>query len=73
MAVAVDKWDYTHKYAGFFGAVTAISRAHFESINGFSNQFWGWGGEDDDMYMRIKHAKMNVTKCSKDIDRQASF
>ena len=59
----------THKFPNFFGAVTAISRAHFELLNGFSNQFWGWGGEDDDMEERIKHAKLNVTKCSKDIDR----
>ena len=69
MAVAVDRWNYTHKFPNFFGAVTAISRAHFELLNGFSNQFWGWGGEDDDMYERIKHAKLNVTRCSKDIDR----
>ena len=69
MAVAVDKWNYTHKYASFFGAVTAISRTQFELLNGFSNQFWGWGGEDDDMYERIKYAQLKVTRCSKDIDR----
>ena len=69
MAVAVDKWNYTHLYEGFFGAVTAISSAQFKLLNGYSNQFWGWGGEDDDMYKRIKHAKLNITKCSKDIDR----
>ena len=22
-------------------------------VNGFSNRFWGWGGEDDDMANRI--------------------
>ena len=22
-------------------------------VNGYSNQFWGWGGEDDNLYTRI--------------------
>ena len=30
----------------------ALSKGQFEHVNGFSNQFYGWGGEDDDMYRR---------------------
>ena len=29
-------------------------------VNGLSNQFWGWGREDDELYMRIKEAGMKV-------------
>ena len=34
----------------------------FRNLNGFSNQFWGWGGEDDDMYLRIKKLRMAVER-----------
>jgi len=31
-----------------------MTREQIEKVNGFSNQFWGWGGEDDDMSWRIR-------------------
>ena len=37
-----------------FGGVSQIPPSVFEKLNGYSNQFWGWGGEDDQMYWRIK-------------------
>jgi len=39
-------------YDNIFGGVTAFKQQHFETVNGFSNEFYGWGGEDDDMYNR---------------------
>lgn len=37
----------------YFGGVVAFNQEDFEKINGFPNTFWGWGGEDDEMYSRI--------------------
>ena len=29
-------------------------------VNGLSNLFWGWGREDDELYVRMKEAGMKV-------------
>ena len=49
-------------YDGLFGGVSAMSRDHFIKVNGFSNLFWGWGGEDDDMANRIKYRKLIISR-----------
>ena len=47
-------------YERFFGAVTAFNRADFERINGFSNDYWGWGFEDTDLRIRCSRAELEV-------------
>ena len=39
-------------YDAIFGGVTALRKEHFKMVNGYSNIFFGWGGEDDDMSSR---------------------
>lgn len=39
-------------YNEFFGGVSGLTVEQFQKINGFPNAFWGWGGEDDDLWNR---------------------
>jgi hypothetical protein len=36
----------------YFGGVSALSPLHYLKMNGFPNNYWGWGGEDDDIGVR---------------------
>lgn len=38
----------------YFGGVTLFPSELFEHINGYSNLYWGWGFEDDDLLYRCK-------------------
>jgi hypothetical protein len=47
-------WDRYASNPNYIGGIVAFSRRQFELINGFPNNFWGWGGEDDEMMKRLK-------------------
>ena len=40
----------------FLGGVTAFAPADFEACNGFPNDYWGWGLEDDQLRLRAAQA-----------------
>ncbi|KAH6933724.1 hypothetical protein HPB50_017690 [Hyalomma asiaticum] len=40
-------------YRVIFGGVCAMTKEQFSLVNGFSNEYWGWGGEDDEMYKSL--------------------
>ncbi|CAG2214814.1 Beta-1,4-galactosyltransferase 4,Beta-1,4-N-acetylgalactosaminyltransferase bre-4,Beta-1,4-galactosyltransferase 2,Beta-1,4-galactosyltransferase 5,Beta-1,4-galactosyltransferase 1,Beta-1,4-galactosyltransferase 3,Beta-1,4-galactosyltransferase 6 [Mytilus edulis] len=62
MSVKVEQFGYRLPYEKIAGGIVTFSRQQFEEINGFSNQFFGWGGEDDDLYRRIKFNKYELIR-----------
>ena len=46
-----------------------MRKEQFAKVNGFSNSFWGWGGEDDDMSNRIRHANYHISRYPINISR----
>ncbi|XP_071455371.1 beta-1,4-N-acetylgalactosaminyltransferase bre-4-like [Hetaerina americana] len=62
MSVAVDELNYRLPYKVLVGGVFSIRTEHFFRVNGYSNLYWGWGGEDDDMGYRVQQAGLVITR-----------
>jgi glycosyltransferase involved in cell wall biosynthesis len=43
-----------HAAYGGYGFSLGVSRADFEEVNGFDTRFVGWGGEDEDLAVRLR-------------------
>ena len=42
---------------------------YYGQVNGFSNKYWGWGGEDDDMSSRLRGSNLPITRYPESIAR----
>ncbi|XP_049776475.1 beta-1,4-galactosyltransferase 7-like [Schistocerca cancellata] len=49
-------------YSTFAGGILLIKREDFQKVNGMSNKYWGWGLEDDEFYIRLKEAKLQISR-----------
>ena len=46
----------------FLGGVLSVNEKDFEKANGYPNNFWGWGGEDNALNYRLRKNKINIEK-----------
>jgi len=42
-----------HNLEHFFGGALIVPNADFRAVNGYSNDYWGWGYEDEDIKARF--------------------
>uniref|UniRef100_A0A5K4FBZ5 Beta-1,4-galactosyltransferase n=1 Tax=Schistosoma mansoni TaxID=6183 RepID=A0A5K4FBZ5_SCHMA len=69
LSVGVSTWNYILPYKSLIGGVLKISSAQFIQVNGYSNSYWGWGGEDDDLERRLKASNIVYKHIEKSIGR----
>ena len=50
----LEHFNWGVPYGASAGGVVSMSPKHWRQINGYSNEYKGWGGEDDDLYHRLK-------------------
>jgi hypothetical protein len=52
IATQLSKYDYGMNYDQYFGGVILFTKEQVEKTNGYSNEYWDWGQEDDDLFWR---------------------
>lgn len=52
IATQISQMDYQLKYHEYFGGAVLFTKEHLEATNGYSNDYWDWGMEDDDLFWR---------------------
>lgn len=52
IATKISQMDYQLKYHEYFGGAVLFTKEHLEATNGYSNGYWDWGMEDDDLFWR---------------------
>ncbi|CAH0494017.1 unnamed protein product [Peronospora farinosa] len=53
-------WKRYSDSSNYFGGIVAFTRQQFLKVNGFPNNFWGWGGEDNELYCRVVRKNLIV-------------
>ena len=74
LAVHVKQFDYGLKYQEYFGGCILFTKEHYEQINGYSNGYWNWGMEDDDILHRVKQKGLaQETFMNHNSDKERNF
>lgn len=46
----------------YLGGILLMHYTDFNKLNGYPNDFWGWGGEDDELRDRIRRHHMRIER-----------
>ncbi len=62
LAVRVEQFNWGLAYDTYFGGVTIFDKESFEKINGYSNNYTSYAGEDDSSWNRCVAMKLPIKR-----------
>ena len=65
IATKLSKYGYGLGYDQYFGGVVLFTKEQAYGTNGYSNEYWDWGQEDDDLFWRCYYEGMTSGKIFK--------
>ena len=66
IATHLEKYNYGIGYDQYFGGVVLFNKEQVERTNGYSNEYWDWGQEDDDLFWRCYYEGYTTGKIFKE-------
>ena len=74
IATQISQMDYKLKYHEYFGGAVLFTKEQVEATNGYSNGYWDWGMEDDDLFWRChKEGMLNVSNLTTKTNKVHNF
>ncbi len=70
IATKLSKYNYGLGYDQYFGGVVLFTKEQAELTNGYSNDYWDWGQEDDDLFWRCYYEGMTTGNIYKTIENK---
>ncbi|KAK3093162.1 hypothetical protein FSP39_012069, partial [Pinctada imbricata] len=55
LVTKLGRTEYKLPYPELAGGIIAFTKEQFIAVNGYSNEFFVWGGEDDDIFKRLAY------------------
>ena len=73
LTTSVDKYNWSLPDRSSVGGVNMATKWAFLKANGWSNRYFGWGGEDNDFFSRLHVVKNRMRKRCRDFGRYRSL
>lgn len=63
LATHAEQFMYRMPFPQYLGGVTMYNREIFKAVNGYSNKFHGYGGEDNEMFDNVSKYPIEYRNC----------
>lgn len=62
IATRVQQFRYKMPASDYFGGVVLFNKLDFVNCNGYSNNFFFWGGEDNELYFQLQRLNIPIER-----------